>query len=109
LPASKALATWAPAARRDADNIWDYYALNASPDIASAMIYKIERAADRVAAHPFYGRSRDNFLRGSRSILVHPYVLFYRLAEDGIEVIRVLHQRRDLTTILRDEGRARPA
>jgi toxin ParE1/3/4 len=71
------------------------------------MIDKFEKAADRLAAHPSYGRSRDDLLPGSRSILVHPYVLFYRLADDGIDVIRVLHQRRDLTAILRDEGRGR--
>jgi plasmid stabilization system protein ParE len=36
---------------------------------------------------------------GIRSVLVHPYVLFYRIAARSVEAVRVLHQRRDLDAI----------
>jgi plasmid stabilization system protein ParE len=38
-------------------------------------------------------------------VLVHPYVLCYRLDDDGVEVVRVLHQRRNLKDALKEEER----
>ncbi len=35
--------------------------------------------------------------------MVLPYVVFYRPAEDTIEVVRVLHGSRDIDTIMKAE------
>ena len=106
MPENRRSALWAPAAERDADDIWDYYSLNASADVAIKMINKIEAAADRVAAHPFHGRSRNDVRPGLRSVLVHPYIIFYRVGRGEVEIVRVLHERRNLSAIFRDEGNA---
>ncbi len=45
-------------------------------------------------------RTRDEILPGIRSVLVHPYSIFYRIREDTVEIIRVLHERRDVLTAL---------
>jgi toxin ParE1/3/4 len=34
-----------------------------------------------------------------RSVLVLPYVVFYRVTELSVEIVRVLHGRRDLDAI----------
>jgi toxin ParE1/3/4 len=36
---------------------------------------------------------------GMRSMATTPYVLFYRIVQDSVEVVRVLHDRRDIDAI----------
>jgi plasmid stabilization system protein ParE len=38
-----------------------------------------------------------------RSILVSRYVVFYRVTEKGIEIVRVLNERRDVQSIFPEE------
>ena len=45
------------------------------------------------------GRTRDDLRPGIREIVVYPTVLFYRLADDRIEIVRVVDGRRDLAAI----------
>jgi toxin ParE1/3/4 len=90
-------------AERDLDDIWDYYAQNASPELAEKLMARIDGAAARVAARPMLGRARDDLLPGIHSIRVAPYLIFYRIGEDAIEVVRVLHDRRDLESVLAAE------
>ncbi|HEX9324065.1 MAG TPA: type II toxin-antitoxin system RelE/ParE family toxin [Xanthobacteraceae bacterium] len=45
------------------------------------------------------GRSRDEVAPGLRSLLVHPYAVFYRTKDDAVEIVRVLHEHRDFATI----------
>jgi toxin ParE1/3/4 len=42
------------------------------------------------------GRSREELAAGLRSIVLKPYVVFYRPLDDGIELIRILHGKRDV-------------
>ncbi|WP_375287893.1 type II toxin-antitoxin system RelE/ParE family toxin [Sphingomonas sp.] len=53
----------------------------------------IEACAERLPDHPFmYRRGR---VPGTREAVVHPnYILVYRVAADAIEVVNVLHSRR---------------
>lgn len=36
---------------------------------------------------------------GLRSVLVHSYIVFYRVQATNVEIVRVLHQRRDFAAI----------
>jgi plasmid stabilization system protein ParE len=38
-----------------------------------------------------------------RSVLVHPDVIFFQVAASSKEIVRVLHQRRDLESIFADD------
>jgi len=40
-----------------------------------------------------------------RSILVHPFVVFFRLHPLMVQIVRVLHQRRDLEAEFADTAR----
>jgi len=44
-------------------------------------------------------RTRDELLPGLRSALADPNILFYRVRKDAVEIIRVLHGRRDIASI----------
>jgi len=41
-------------------------------------------------------------MSGLRSVLVSPYVIFYRVGESSLDIVRVLHGRRDLDAIFAD-------
>jgi plasmid stabilization system protein ParE len=91
--------------------IWRHLAHVASPEIADKVLDEIESAAVRIVNEPRIGRLRGDILPdlqgGLRSMLVQPYTIFYRISYpaeieeiDDIEIIRVLHERRDYRTIL---------
>jgi toxin ParE1/3/4 len=88
--------TWAPRARQDLHDIYRYFARVASPDVADQLLRDIARAAERLHNRPLIGRSRDEILSGLRSVRVHPYAVFYRVVDSGVQVVRVLHERRNL-------------
>jgi toxin ParE1/3/4 len=82
----------------------------AREDLIQILVYLRERnprAADRfeaelgqkcrtLAQFPLMGRSREELAAGLRSIVLKPYVVFYRPLDDGIELIRILHGKRDV-------------
>lgn len=60
------------------------------------MIAKIFDKFPMVANFPLMGKQRDELLRGMRSFPVKPYIIFYNFAQDAVEIIRILHQSRDV-------------
>ena len=64
--------------------------------MAERLLRDIDNAAERVAGRPLAGAPRPNFEVQFRSVRVAPYLLFYRIQADTVEVVRVLHERRDL-------------
>jgi toxin ParE1/3/4 len=99
MPAENRRLVWAPAARNDLRDIWRYFVGVASPEIADRLLRDIQRAGERVRQRPLAWRARDEVMPGLRSILVHPYVIFYRFSEGTVEIVRVLHQRRNLAAV----------
>ena len=90
---------WSPQSKRDLIAIWRYYARVASPDIADTVLRDIERAEEAIRRNPLARRVRSELGAGLRSALVSPYTIFYRVRDDDVQVVRVLHERRDFPTI----------
>ena len=84
-------------------DIGTYFARVGSIDVADSLLREIAATARRVAERPFTGRSREELAMGLRSVLVHPHIIFYRVSERSIEIVRILHQRRDLAAIFAPE------
>jgi toxin ParE1/3/4 len=91
---------WAPEADQDLLGIWNYYVAEASAEIADKIVQQIFTVARRVSGLPLSGRSRDDLKPGLRAVLAHPYVVFYRLKNGDVEIVRVLHERRNLPKAL---------
>jgi toxin ParE1/3/4 len=91
---------WSPLAERDLEDIWRYYAKVASVEVADRIVAAITTAASRVVQRPTSGRSRSELKAGLRSILSSPYVVFYHVRDGEVEIVRVLHQRRNLAVEL---------
>jgi toxin ParE1/3/4 len=92
---------WAPKAKQDLTRIWQYYSRLASPEIADALLREIASCVDRLSRHPLSGRPRTELSPGLRSVLILPYSVFYRVTEEAVEIVRVLHERRDLPAALK--------
>ena len=58
-----------------------------------------------LVAHPQLGQLRPELhFNGLRSFVLTPYVIFYLPTEDGIDIIRVLHGRTDISNIWATSG-----
>jgi toxin ParE1/3/4 len=99
MPSARLAVFWSPEAEKDLLEIWSYLADQASPPIADTQLNAIEGACAKLEHWPHSGRQRDNLLPGLRSVVAFPYVIFYRVRDERVEVVRVLHGRRDIDTI----------
>jgi toxin ParE1/3/4 len=46
------------------------------------------------------GRERNDIAPGLRSFPVGKYLIFYRLIDEGLEIVRVLHGARNIENLL---------
>ena len=65
---------------------------------ADKEIASFHERSTTLAENPMAGRSRAELLPNIRSA-AGSYTLFYYPQEDGVEVIRVIHGARDITTL----------
>jgi toxin ParE1/3/4 len=84
-----------PRAQADLDEIWDYSAMQWGDDQAEAYSRQIQAAVELIAKTPHRGRPCEDIRPGYSKLAVGLHVLFYRLVDHGIDVVRVLHQRMD--------------
>ena len=85
-------------------------ARSSSPATADRLVDEIEAAANRLVIDPRMHRVRHDLipdLPGDlRSVPAHPYTLFYRMnpqsahGHEEIEILRILHERRDFSSEL---------
>jgi len=64
--------------------------------LADKQIAQILDRLPMLSQFPDMGKQREDILIGLRSFPVKPYVIFYSKISDGIEVVRILHQARDV-------------
>ena len=85
-------------ARMDLDGIWDYIAQD-DPETADRFVRLLLAKFVVLATMPQLERRREEFAPGLRSFPVGKCVIFYRSAENGVVIIRVLHGARDLPSL----------
>ena len=82
---------WNEAALQNLEAIVAYIADRNYP-AALNLKSRIEACAERLPDHPFMYRSGRS--PGTREAVVHPnYVLVYRVGNDAVEVVNVIHSR----------------
>jgi toxin ParE1/3/4 len=84
-----------PRAQRDIEDIWDYTAAAWGAAQAENYIRQIQRSLDAISLDPNRGRACDDIRAGYRKLLTGSHFVFYRVGADGIDVVRILHQRMD--------------
>ena len=89
-----------PLAQSDLFEIWSYLS-QYSEEKANSLIAKFDLKFQLLAQSPQMGRSRPELLiEGLRSFPCDSYIIFYAPISEGIDVIRILHQRRDIEPLL---------
>jgi toxin ParE1/3/4 len=71
-----------------------------SPAAADRFVEAIEEKGRALANHPEMGRIREEIAPDLRSTLVKPYVIFYRIRGEVVEVLRILHGKQDVGEII---------
>ncbi len=85
---------WRASARDDLAQIIRTIAAE-NPAVAKRLRALLEAAVSPTAEHPYLYRQSDR-VPGTREIVAHPnYLVFYRVAAAHIEVVNVVHARRE--------------
>jgi toxin ParE1/3/4 len=67
-----------------------------NPNAALDLVESFAQRWELAVKHPYSGASRDDLLPGMRHLVVGSYLTFYRIVGRDIEIVRVLHGRRNL-------------
>ena len=92
-----------PAAEKDLEEILSYLE-ERSPPAAEKLAQLIDEKCLLLESVPLIGRPRDELAPGLRSVVVGRHILFYRVTESAVQVIRILHASRDVERILKEDG-----
>jgi len=85
-----------PKAEEDLINIWNYLAENFSEDRAESYLLKLEQQIELLLNQPYMGRNAEELMTGLRRFPFQKHVVFYRLIDEGLEIIRVMHGAQDI-------------
>lgn len=94
-------------AESDLDSHFIYLAENASLEIAIRFDDSTEASLSRLLDTPFIGARRDEHTHDLRMWFVkdfEDYLIFYRVTDEAIEVVRVLHSSQDVKNILASDA-----
>ena len=90
---------WSPEARADLRQIEAYIAVS-SPLNAQRVIERIREAATKLVDFPYAARIVPELQDAERrETFVHEYRLMYRIEDDCIRILRVVHGRRLLRNV----------
>lgn len=60
------------------------------------MLDRVEARWQQVATYPFSGAPREDIALGIRHLIAGEYLTLYRVREEAIEIVRMLHGRRKI-------------
>ncbi len=84
-----------PKAKSDLSDIWDYTLAEWGIDQAEKYVRKLWAAMQTQARDPSTSTEISDVRKGYRKLRSGSHVIFFKLAGDGIDVVRILHQRMD--------------
>jgi toxin ParE1/3/4 len=85
-------------AEEDLIDIWTFIAKD-SVTAADQVLDRIDEVCARLADQPRMGRSRNDLAAGLRYFVADAYLVLYRVAGGGVEIVRVVHGARDLPSL----------
>lgn len=82
-----------PRALADLEEIAGYVATE-NPQAAARLLVAIERRCQQLVSQPWLGVARDDIGPGIRYLVAGRYLALYRVTDDGVVILRLLHVRR---------------
>jgi len=95
----RAAVVFTPAAERDLDDIWWEIAQHNLP-AADRTTDRIRERTEQLARFPGSGHLRPEIAATARFLTEGNYLILYTVKERQVEIIRVVHGARDLTSLL---------
>ena len=86
-----------PKARTDVENIWDYSSKTWGISQARRYMEAIRDACKWLSTNPELGNARNELYPGLRVYPSGKHLIFYLIVENGIDIVRILHERMDST------------
>lgn len=88
-------------ASQDLNEIADYFAEH-NLEAGETFFLAFNRKCQQLVSFPNSGKSYTTIYPGLRGLSLEGYIIFYRLLEDGIEILRVLSGRRNFPAFFKD-------
>jgi toxin ParE1/3/4 len=88
-------------AEEDLDEIYVYWAKRASPGTADRLIDSIVDRFWLLGEHPDAGRASEDIVAGVKCFPAGKYLIYYRAARRGTDILQVFHAARDQGRALR--------
>ena len=85
-----------PQADADLDSIWSYIAVD-NIRAADTLLARIGTVFEMLVQSPLAGRVRADLVQGLRSFAVGNYIVFYFAHSDGVEIVRIMNGRQDIS------------
>jgi toxin ParE1/3/4 len=83
-------------AEEDLIEIWSYVA-TFSESAADRLLDRFQRHWELLATQPYSGAAREDIAPGLRHVVVGEYLTLYRVTEEAVVIVRVIHGRRNLS------------
>jgi toxin ParE1/3/4 len=90
-------------AKQDLLSIGRYTQATWGREQRNSYLAKIDAGFHLLAIEPQRGRSCDDLLAGYRKYHVGRHLIFYRQFSEGVEIVRILHDRMDIEAHFDDE------
>jgi len=84
------------AADQDLEDIFDYTVYYFGFDQAEKYLLEIEEAFQSLLLNPTSGKTRNEIKQGLYSFPKDNHIIFYRLSDTHIIIVRILHGSRDI-------------
>lgn len=80
----------------DLDSIWLYTLETWSEDQADFYYHELVKSCQKIANRPTYlDKEYHEIMPGLYGHHIYKHLIFYILVEDGVEIVRILHERMD--------------
>lgn len=86
----------------DLEEIWFYTAEKWSVEQADRYYSLIFDEIEHICKNPAFGKPLDHVRKGYRATKVKSHLIFYRVINGTVEIIRILHERMDIDDRLLD-------
>lgn len=89
-------------AEEDVSAIYDYTLSEHGKEQAINYLTGLEQSLTKLVEYPQSGHKRSELREGLRSTIYQHHIIFYRLHEDYIRIVRILHESSDMPRFLQD-------
>ena len=90
-------------ASQDLNEIADYFAEN-NIEAGERFFHGFNRKCQQLVAFPNSGKSYAVIHPGLRGLSLEGYIIFYRILDDGIEILRVVSGRRNFLSLFEESS-----